>query len=97
MPALKGNGNVIPLESQVAILDTGTSHIRVPAQDMGQLTKLMQGYSSSCSINEAIGYLECYCGLFGSIHDFPNIYLNFVTPGTDWWEIAYPDLNASTS
>ena len=76
----------------MAILDTGTSHIRIPAKDMERLTELMQDYSSSCSINQANGYLECYCGLFGSINDFPNIYFNFVTPGTDWWGIAYPDL-----
>mmetsp|Transcript_7470 Transcript_7470/g.10598 ORF Transcript_7470/g.10598 Transcript_7470/m.10598 type:complete len:89 (+) Transcript_7470:232-498(+) len=76
MPSLKVNDRVQPLESQLAILDTGTSHIRVPAEDFDQLKTLLEDYSgTSCSVGDA-GNLECACGLRGSISDFPSIYFN---------------------
>ena len=33
-----------------------------------------------------MGYLECACGLTGSIYDFPNIYLNLMSPGLVLWD-----------
>jgi len=42
MPALKVNGSTYQLESRVAILDTGTSHIRVPANDFDRLKTLIE-------------------------------------------------------
>ena len=74
MPALKINGSLVPLDSQVAMLDTGTSYIRVPASDFDRLkTLFIEHYNPSCYLNDYNGLLECYCGVRGSIHDFPNI------------------------
>ena len=63
----------------MAILDTGTSHMRVPAEDFDLLKTLIEDYSStSCTVSE-VGNLECACGLSGGLADFPNIYFNFAT------------------
>jgi len=79
LPSIKVGNRSQPLESRVAILDTGTSHVRVPSDDFDLLTTLLEEHSrTSCTQSEA-GNLECACGLRGSASDFPNLYFNFLT------------------
>ncbi len=59
------------------MLDTGTSHIRVPSSDFDTLHKLIEAHSqSTCTLNDQSN-LECACGLRGGPQDFPRIYFNF--------------------
>lgn len=86
LSALKVNGSQIPLESQIAILDTGTSHIRIPAVDFDNLRENLfnANYNMSCTVND-IGNMECYCGVFGGPQNFPNIYLQLMGSGIVLW------------
>ena len=74
---MKVDSRIQPLSCQTAILDTGTSHIRIPADDFDLIKALLADYSqSTCSVSEQ-GNLECDCGLRGQPSNFPVIKFNF--------------------
>ena len=41
MPAIMLNGTQVPLDNKVAMLDTGSSYIRVPASDFDRLQTVL--------------------------------------------------------
>ena len=66
------------LEHPLALIDTGSSYIRVPAADFDHLVAILkESYNESCSLNEQSGLLECHCGLRGGPQDFPTLQVAF--------------------
>ena len=45
LPSMKVDSRIQPLSCQTAILDTGTSHIRIPADDFDLIKALLADYS----------------------------------------------------
>ena len=61
-----------PSVSRRAIIDTGTSFIRVPNSDFDQIYSVL-GEGRSCTANN--GHFSCSCGLTESYSNFPKISL----------------------
>ena len=75
-----------------ALIDTGSSYIRVPAADFDNLVAILKdSYNESCSLNEQTGLLECHCGLRGGPQDFPSLQVAF-TPADPLQGLKYYQL-----
>ena len=71
------NGQKFRSSSGEAIIDTGTSYMRVPAKDFSKLSsalsKRQNGERRTCKLDDKTGAFSCYCGLTESFKDFPMI------------------------
>ena len=80
-------GEVLESKSGQAIIDTGTSYMRVPAADFQQLRQVIErksnGEKRSCNVDSETGAFSCYCGIKESYVDFPEISIKLGDKASD--------------
>ena len=71
------NGFSFESKSGQAIIDTGTSYMRVPASDFSRIKTVLErrenGEIRNCTVDNENGAYSCYCGFTESYKDFPLI------------------------
>lgn len=68
-----GSESTLPLATNGALLDSGTSLMTLPSSDMNNLLRLLKKFVPTCEINRRVNQIVCTSR---GKHEFPNLSVN---------------------